>query len=1426
MRSELSMSKQRLFLSLSLLSLVATVVACDSGGAGLHANLTLSLAQTSTGMVHYARADAYQSGTQVGGAVLDDNGMATLSIAAGIETRLDVTDFEIESQVWNAYQGSQIFEPVPGDNQVSVAVARVPLRQVDLLPSFEGAYALDASFPIEVKDDATEFAPIDPNPFVINDPLFLPTSRSFTVTFTRPDTQESIPVPVPANSDEPVAIPLGAPPILMAPPPIYLTSGTQIDLSGFEVPGFTVECRAGYVCDDSPGWSSCTSTFETGFGADEQGTLMVQIRIREIPELCVSVEVVRDLTPPAASIRVDPPFLNSDSTGDLTITVTPSESLQSVTATLSGGLVTSCASFTPIASTNGGPSTYSCVVSLTGWDGTRDISINATITDLAGNTPAASPSALIPVLTSSQDLVIVGVHTWPPQLMPSSYSTFLIGVDVVHTGKTASALCDLQVQTGGFYTDPDPLIAPTPDGTLQLLVPGNARPILPLPSGGPSARYTIWTTAMTEIDGIQQSDFWLGGLQVNYAIYNGLDCGGGINTTQTYTPPMRFPIVFVAPNPGPLTSNPIVVGLPPDRGLTGYGVAGDLPLIIPNKVSGGGYDSQQPDVASFPGDSSEWYPKKVGTAEVRVPDGSGNVMTRFAVQVVPGNEVLALQEHFLVRLSATGSSKSSLAPEVGVALRVLWESSRNTIAVAGNQGVELFVVGSDTPVLLPAPCGMPPPDGTAVILDAALTAIAPAYSQAAADLVLLFQDDTGFGQCNVGLDPPHSVTLTRFSAAILDSCASPETLRIDSESGRALLVGTGAGGPCAVVLDESRGTPTPRSSISGGLSGLVSRTTDVAVDWSGDFAAYGGTNMNSAPIMGALGLGPSLLPIAGTEYDLVGSMRLQGPMPRAITMHPRTGAIMVAVDATDASNPQQGAYLDAFAHRYPATVGAGGLAPTQQLRGLGSAYTFSHLIIDPSYDMLFAADTWKTPGVWPVRTGNPQLTDSLSLGTEDPTVDLAIAGPEPLDVTPRILRGGGLATIHGHGFAGGRRDEVYVMGVRGDVLSSTTTSITFRVPQALDVPDMPFSRAWLEVRAFDRMSGPVTTLLTIEPMTPDNLISYTQGGSLPECATGGCAGQPRILDMPDAYWVLRDPASQDTLDTLSSLGYISGTTIPGAGAKIAVQLAGGRRAIGFVSPNTWRDYWAPAVPAGAPLLEPLREFSGAATAGTTALAADPAGRYVASAGSGGTRLWYTSSLEAVGTGVLSGGTINNPTALAFTLDGRYLIAASSTATFDIYGLDPSATLIQAGQTATGCPTGIATLLSLDTAYAEPDAVTALLAYGTTTLTKIARATVRVDPTGVAATCETAADLPRGALRGAAMSPLSDLVAVAENISPEQTPDRVRLLDATDLSRERYRTAISWTPNLLQWGQGRYYGPELVWANDSSIGGASVRLGGM
>ncbi len=1342
----------------------STAISCAPPAELEIARLSLQLAQSAA--VDFVDVRATQAGSTVRGEATAD-GEVTLAVRAGVETRLSVAVFDTAPQLWRDFEGTHIFVPQPGENEVEIDAKEVALRRGTILPSLVGPLGAAVPWrkaqPLLVADKLTGFA--DATSFAAALPLALPEGRTFTITLERPDSGEAFSFDLAVRGDfGEFNIPAGLAPEL--PPPLAISSASGIvDVATAlgASPDFPLVCAVGPACADTLDWVACDplnlQTLIVG-----EGRVDVWVRYEDLPDLgCSRVEVTVDTTAPAASLAFDPPVLDSNAPpASVRARILASELLEpsslSLVATDALDATYSCAAFTAIPVPGSAVPAYECLLDTSTWTAAAgDLTVVASGSDRAGNpmgVPASATLRHLPLNVGSA-LKIVGLRTFPEQ--PSVRGRgFLVGIDVINTGPTW--LCRLNAWSINFPDDPSSFFS-YGGGSPQLsrLAPSDAADIHVGTLWSPVEIYPMTPLAPGRVT-VE--------VQVSAESHTGRGCdddtpAGVQSDLETLSVELTLPPL------GWVNDGPLGLSFTPwDQGSAARGIwpplaGGSSPLDLAYEVA-----ISDPVVTLETGEGSTLVGLAPGSATVTFTDPADDTSAATAVEVSPPPELLLLHNSRLTRLSPTSSETLVIDPAIhpeiiggqGIApppFKVLWESSRDLILAIGYRGVQRLPASPVSSVI--APCG------AVTVIDATLTAEDPATGQPPG-LVLLTEGPVGtFKHCAVALDD-----WGQTQAVVLGptaTCGLPERLQADLLTDRFLLVGrTDAAGPVCAAQYRTDGVA---------LTDLVRQTGSArspllaaAFDPYGNFLAVG----SSPNVLSGWQAGFALAPTA--ELDLAGgspALELYD-----LVVDPSSGAILAAT-LSDLAGLGIGARL----HRFDNRVSALGLV---QRSSVWAGRSLTRLALDAGHRVLYAVDNQSPPSVWPVAADglagwNPGWGPAIQLPTDEQVADAIVAGPQLVGVEPRLARPGSVVVARGLGFAGQGRDQVFVDGLPAEVLASTTTRVTFRVPAGLarlsdPLSSNPVTPARVTVRSHGRMSGPGPyETFAVRAEVPNQLLSLLSSFGYMEC--GSQCDTPALFDGPGGFFAARSTGAQPDIERLNSGGGMSWGITGGAGL-VPSHLAlvnGGQRLLG-VRGSEWAEL--DLVDDGSSF-EPVR-LGGAAPSGVTAMAGDPSGT-LAAVGLGTRVRIYSSTSQRLLRDDLPSGTVS-PRQLAFMPDGAAVVAAASGGAIDVFPLAGPAA-VHSPTRVGSCPSGTVRLLGLWPRSVPQSEVVAVLAGASGA--DLAVATIRADATGgYAYTCESIVMLADGAPLVAALSLLGDALAVV--VDAGASP-RLLLLDAFDLTRE-------------------------------------------
>jgi len=1357
------------------------------------ARLTLALPQTAGGP-HYGEAFV-QQGDSRQQVQLDAEGNGTVSITSGIETTVSALLFEIAPQSWSSFDGHQTFVPVPGANEITVDIAQVAIRELEFHPVFDNGAALTMALPLVVRDLATGFE--DATLFTTTGRVALPEGRAFTVTVTWPGQTQTSEVQIAADvqSGETIDLPIGPEPSIVPPAEPIQVSSSTVDLSAFNDPTYTIECAIGTSCTDPTNWLACGADF-TLSGAipgDVEGSVTIQVRFHDAPELgCTEVEVIRDQTPPMASIVTDPPLLADTAPASIRVTVDLSEPVDDTTLSLAvkslsdTGFSASCASLTPTELST----RYTCTFSASTWtpdDGS--LTLVLTGADRAGNSFTAT-GHITYVANAAGNAMVVGVRTLPP-VLELGMGPFLLGVDIANFGP--SDLCNLY-SMGYLYMD-----EPAGGASLQ---PFDYAPqtLTRLPHSTPTAPAvrTLWFRG--DLNN-------LGGSVGSYSLRSldsltSDDCLGSLGPTLSFGGP--YPIEVTTQKLRALSPNRVTFGLPtvPSVGA----MSPQLFNIDPYAEMPVAYESTHTDVIKIVNSGRQMLELNgPGIAHVTasLPDNPDAGSAGVEIELVNGPAVAVLDNEKLHVVTGDVPTEYALDPAFAEyegflsPLKVLWESTRNAFVVVYPTGIQ--IIGGTQPGSFLAPCG------SGRLLDGTLTAASPAHDRATPDLALLVSDGTSFDHCTVRLDNPTQRTLTSL-ADVTSIC--PELLRLVADPvsgqftvvGRVLMDGYVA---CAATYTHANGALGNLTTLGDSMLPTESLPRSVSLDPRGAFVPMFEPYTAEA---GGVAVGPAVSGSSTFPTSLwTPNNNTYLSEFTAMAVDPVTGDTFAAGSSTPPMSGAKVAHLFKFVNRHLTTSSYVGEDQQAYCNTVGG-FSFQALAFDPAQNRLFALDDWVTQGVWAINPSDIQRNyfdggagtiypTTMATGGNSSARDFILVGPQPWALEPRRVREGSIATISGVGFAGSGDDKVYVNGILAETLSSSATTVTFKVPVGLIQPWMNARLTQITVRSHDRMSGAVPGSIYLDPIPPAQVLG-TVLNTPGACSSFPCY-PPAILDTADGIITLRgDPAGSSSFHLVTIRNPQTGAFVTEGntdGAAQAVGLAGGNHLVGYRpgssqgTPASWvtgRTLQA-NVPTmyGNYLVEPTRVLAEvAAPNALTLLTADPSGRYLAFYGDDALRLYWGHSLlptpQDAGTG-LPTGSITAPVALRFSADGSALATVAPTGALDVYTLG---TTIAAPQhlVPSDCPRAFTALLAFATTNTQPPGFMAILSDGAVPAT-IALATAAVSDTGTwSYACQAHATLDVSP-KLATISPHADMVAfVTEDAESVAV---VQLLTTADLNVE-------------------------------------------
>ncbi len=1205
--------------------------------------LTLPLAAAD---IDFVEVTAHQ-GDEVVRAVPDPSGTVHLRLRAGADATLAAAVFSIADNRWLSFEGGMVLTPRAGSQSLVLELWPVRARRGVLAPYFDdgvNVYEYTGSLPVAVRDEATGFHKVAA--FTAPDPMEVPQTRVATYIIMRPDTGERVSFALDDTFEDAKPVPLGQPPALPAAPTIATMLDTA-DLSAIQgAPGYTLQCAVGSSCAGDLNWQPCDSAFILEpVGVEEN--FSISVRYAEVATLCTVIAVTRDRTPPALALEINPAFLRG-SPQSVLLTVASPEELLSVTA--DGGPSVACAGFNGTVTPSG--FAYNCNLSLSS-AGSKILRVIAT--DLAGNTTQAS-ATLPDVGSSPTGLAVVGSRTFPAPA--NILSPFLLGVDVVNLGPGLACATLEQV-------------------TFVHRATGTVVPELSAPPSGPTRldlgvneAATLWTQVQ-----VAAPDLSAGEHDVQ-AVVNWSDCAFGAPV-----PTSGVHVVTLVQEPLHWLGGRLVMGLPSQLAKTMSSLwDSSLPLAggaFPGNRNLSVTATPQGIVDAAVGDGVALNARALGEAQVTAQElRPGAQKATITVEVAPGPDRLILQASRVTRISDTGDTAWPVDPAVGTPRRLLWESSRDEVVVVGSAGLTSALGARATP------CGQV----GATIIDATLAAFGPGTGRVHPRVAMLVQDGLGFHHCELDL-----VDGTALSQLMPPHCATYLQLAGDGRSGAFLALGDeGAGIFCAASYNPA--TSPPVLSITSGLS---SATAGASLDPFGNFASF--VVYGFPQTVAGVGLGTELA--AAPAYELNPSGQYNSIYAYATAIDPLGRGVFVSASGQSFAGTSE-AILLRFDHRY-----ALGPISDQGSLPLGFGVGFTKLAVDPAERVIVATDNAQPPRLWTLGTDylgqlSQGVFDVRAVGANDPVIDLVIAGPQPVSLTPRHAAPGGLVTVMGSGFQGNDSDEVMVQGIAAQTVRSSPTAVTFRVPSTFAARLAPMLTE-VTVRAHGRLSGPTPFGLQVVPPAPTRLLA---GGRVTSdaCSTPPC--QPAsLVDSPRGIYSFHRGGS-DPATLLSWFGLPN--PYFAVNPEGVALLPGATRVAGFFggAQSFWIDFPLPdPLRAGIVESERLMTLPGAAGARVGPLAADPTGRYLALAVNNEVHLFAANALTPVQAGKLPAAAAT-PRAITFSPDGQVVAVFHDPANVAVHALPPPAASLSF---ATPCAVPSPRLIGAWTRYAPTSEIVAL-----------------------------------------------------------------------------------------------------------------------
>ncbi|MEK7704425.1 MAG: hypothetical protein AAB426_05655 [Myxococcota bacterium] len=1219
-----------------MLSIALAMLGCGTQGPAVDLHLAMRLPLTAA-EADYAEISATQGDTTTR-VIVTGQASGVLQLYAGMPARIEATVFTFvdgDAPGWYSYEATHLLTPQPGTNDVAVELQATASAAATFAGRFEDGTPFVEALHIEVVDRVTGF--VQPDAFLTGQTFAYPAHRAAQFRVVRPDDSQSYSwdTVLDGRPTDDTAIPLGTGPALSFDTPVAYTNLDEIipaSALGLSVtPPYTTECTAAATCAAALIWRDCG----TPVPLDQERPYEVCARYVEIPGVVASSLVHRDLTPPVLRASITPSYVTGPTTTAV-LTLDGNEELAGNSPTVGSDQATVVC--------NGGAWTsathFECPLQISSWIQTNapTLAVQVTHADLAGN--AANTAATLRASAAGQ-LDVIGVSAFPTTPDPSSYS-LLLAVDVINT--TGADLSNVTIQLTSTY-----VVAPDQATTVFTGTYGTSMPAVATLTNTSTARLWFQLTAAggyTPVDGEYT-------VYVSVSGYNDLGL-------PFYSPAASFPLPMARPTLRWLGSGPLVVStLTGTAPLNASLDASALPYVQP-------YDSYVGEPAvddparlrfSLGEGGGELFGLSPGTATLTLTDPSPQhpASARIDIEVAEPPTLLALKADRLVRRTATADVTVPIAANIGTPRRVLWESSRDATVVVGTTGVAVYFADGGSAVHA-IPCG------AVAIRSAALTDARAERGRADADMALLVEDATAAVRyCEI--DPISGDAVVAAQTIPLGSCAgAPTELVVDPLTGvRAALT---AG--CISRFVVTAGTLTGLDSRAN--AGLTAAPSHAVLD------AYGAAAIvltsSQPPLAGSWGIGLDL-PVGG-PFVIAGQ---DGTHASAIAVDPLRGAQIIAGFSQASASDPKVATLFSVANRFGTNVSA----TSRRSTALGSL-SFDRLAVDASHRLLYAADNGVAPALWTFPLDSVHAGSAFDVGTRrvwldaTPVVDLAIAGPQALALSPSTAEPGALATIAGLGFAGRGRDEVFVNGLAAQVLGSSTTAVQFRVPPALN--DWPTTRrgVFVTVRSHGRLSGPVLSTaggqpaLTVEPARPYRAFYYYANSYA--CTAGDCTLTPQLVPTAGSEIMGLLPSSTGAdffVPGYSPVPYL--VESPDGGLFRSM----GGRILGVTRDGTsWLETnrLSFEVSAGS---EQRRVDLATLPQGTPHIALSPSGELVALARGNSFALYALSTLEAQGAPQTS--TVDPIGAVAFTADGQELVLAGNSAALDIRRLAALGTAI-------------------------------------------------------------------------------------------------------------------------------------------------------
>ncbi|MEZ4270926.1 MAG: hypothetical protein R3C68_05690 [Myxococcota bacterium] len=705
---------------------------------------------------------------------------------------------------------------------------------------------------------------------------------------------------------------------------------------------------------------------------------------------------------------------------------------------------------------------------------------------------------------------------------------------------------------------------------------------------------------------------------------------------------------------------------------------------------------------------------------------------------------------------------------IGTPRRVLWESTRNVIVVVGDVGIDLINAAMQH-TTINAPC-----DARA-ILSATLTAAAPGHRRAQPDIALLLEDSTAMTRhceidpgatapgaavvANIPFNPNPACKLQALAGDVLTGDFTAFGRDANAASGCAVLYHTRNSASIATVIDATIGDGvegTVDYVVHDPFAGFVAKQVSPV---SGDRLIEPWQATQSSPL-------PLLPPQGMTQADAV-----------AIDI---TNGFPLAAMTSTAGRPDAWK-LVRYADRFS------GQAGTMESSTFGNNFNLrvTAMTIDQSLGLVYVADNsdgGTTLYGFETRFLSPHGSPE-TLGSSAVVADMTIQGPQPVGLSTQRLIPGSVATINGVGFMGGNNDRVFVQGIAANVLASTSTSVTFVVPEFLE------RARWGEgsfndivqvtVKSHGRLSSPVGSETYVSRQQPAHVfVSCQSAFPVSTCGSGFCS-PTAIVAHPEpftnSYAIIHYPAPQTGIQF--ALNDSTSELLVPLTPEYFTTTRQGRRIVGH-SAGQWFDWSYPteSVDFSTPLAEPVGQAPVSSTI-VGPIAIHPRGTLLAAPnGSGDLTFYWGTTLRphpmAATPMTLQANALD---AMIFTADGTGIlaVAGSSFEAFDVGTTVSNTSIVPDGT----CPGGSFNVLDLQP-IGPGGASTALMLYtdGRLAVGEITRSSNDV---GFDLHC-VALTMPTEPMIDAKLSPYGDHIVVLQSL-PQSGDLALRLLARHDLS---------------------------------------------